>query len=106
MGFCLVLAIVAATLLAFLFQQMWYVSVNKTQVELEKIDAMKAKWKKEGVTRKYVHHYGHGFVQNWQEFLFPEVMAKQTPRDYTREWEAQQKKEKVDEKEPESKKRR
>jgi uncharacterized protein (DUF58 family) len=97
MGFCLVLAMVAVTLLAFLLQQMWFVSVNKTQVELEKIDAVKKRWQKEGVVRKYVHAYGHGFVQNWKEVLFPVDVRKDAPRDYTAEWEAQEKKVKVNE---------
>jgi hypothetical protein len=94
MASCFVLTIVAATLFGFLLQQMWFVSVNKTQVELDKIDALRASWKKEGITRKYVHAYGHGLVQNWMEFLFPAEPRRTVPRDYTAEWEAQEKKEK------------
>jgi hypothetical protein len=106
MGFCLVLAIVAVTLFGFLLQQMWFVSVNKTQVELEKIDAVKAQWKKDGVDRKYVHAYGHGIVQNWKEFLFPSPARRRAPRNYTAELEAQEKKVTRDEKPTETRRAR
>jgi hypothetical protein len=93
-AFFLVLAIVAVTLIGFILQQAYYVSVNKTQIELDKIDEMVGKWKKEGVKKRYVHPYGHGFVQNWREFLFPPHVQRQPRKSYDAEWEAQQKKQK------------
>jgi uncharacterized membrane protein YraQ (UPF0718 family) len=105
--FCLVLAIVAGTLIGFILQQMWYVSVNKTQIELEKIDALKEEWKKAGINKKYVHAYGHGFIQNWKEFLFPGKAKLHEPKSYTAELDADKNPEqKPREKARENKKRR
>jgi hypothetical protein len=81
----IVLAVVAITLWFFLAQQAYFVSKNLTQIELEKIDDLKEKWKKDGVTKKYVHAYSKGFVGNWKALLFPPVVKTHAPRDYSKE---------------------
>jgi hypothetical protein len=77
--------VVALTLWFFILQQFWYISKNLTQIELEKIDTLREKWKEEKVTQKYVHVYNRGFVQNWKEFLFPPVILAHEPLDYSAE---------------------
>lgn len=79
LGIFVILVVIAAALLMFLFQQMYYVSINKTQIELDKIDKVKYKRKQEGVNIPYEHFYDHGFVQNWKEFLFPEKVEEHDP---------------------------
>jgi hypothetical protein len=103
--FCFVLAVVAVTLVAFTAQQMYYISLNRTQVELDKIEIVEEKWKLQGVSRKYVHAYSHGLLQNWREFLFPERMARRQPKEYTAEWEADKEEKKRKERPRQSKTR-
>jgi hypothetical protein len=88
-GFTFVLLIVAVTLMCFLAQQVWYVSVNRTQVELDKIDDLEDEWEAEGKVRTYVHAYDHGLLKNWKAFLFPQGKRRHPPKDYTAEWEEQ-----------------
>jgi hypothetical protein len=80
------LLVVALTLWVFLAQQMYYVSKNVTQIELDKIDDLEEKWRKAKANKKvYVHAYNKGFVENWKAFLFPPVVKKHEPRDYSKE---------------------
>jgi hypothetical protein len=83
--FTVLLGMIAIVLWFFLLQQCYFVSKNITQIELEKIDQVKEKWKKECVKKTYVHAYSKGFVQNWIDFFWPPVVKKQKPRDYRRE---------------------
>jgi hypothetical protein len=88
------LLLVLITLIIFVIQQAWFISVNKTQVELEKIDSVRTAWKEAGVKDyKYVHFYNRGLIENWKEFMFPPKPRNQTPLDYSREvaaWERAQ----------------
>jgi hypothetical protein len=90
--FCAALLMVAITLAAFTGQQMYYISRNRTQVELDKIETIEEQWEVDGIKKKYVHAYDHGLLRNWVEFLFPERMQLREPKDYTEEWEAQEQK--------------
>jgi hypothetical protein len=87
---CLTLAAVGITLIFFVLQQAWYVSINRTQVELDKIDDLTDKWKAKKIDRRYVHAYSRGFFNNWKEFLFPPAVEKHEPRDYSQEFARQQ----------------
>jgi hypothetical protein len=86
-GFCILLSLIVLTLIGF--------------IELEKMDKKVKAWTNTGIKRKYVHAYGHGFVQNWKEFLFLVRPKCQRPTSYADEWRAQEqaKKEKSEEEE-------
>jgi hypothetical protein len=95
--------VVASTLWFFIIQQCWYISKNQTQIELDKIDALKEKWEEAKENRTYVHTYDRGFVQNWREFLFPPVIEEHEPLDYTAEiaeWERKQREKEEKQKKP------
>lgn len=78
-GIFIILAGIAISMTFFLAQQIYYVSKNITQVELDKIDAVKEERAARHITEKYVHFYDNGFVQNWKEVLFPPKVAKHAP---------------------------
>jgi hypothetical protein len=83
-----VLVVIAAFLSAFLIQQIYYQSLNRTQIELDKIQDIE-----EGLGRraadqkgkKYRHAYDRGFVGNWKELLFPSTAASHRRMDYSAE---------------------
>ena len=77
--------VIAVTLIVFIGQQMYYVTVNKTQVELDKIEAVMDAKEKLGDKTPYVHFYDHGIIENWKEFLFPPKIEKHKPMDYSKE---------------------
>lgn len=79
LGIFVMLVVIDAALLMFLVQQLYYVSVNKTQIELDKIDKVKQQRKMAGYNVPYQHFYNHGFFQNWKEFLFPKKVEEHEP---------------------------
>ena len=89
-----VLLVIVVTLVIFIFQQMYFISCNKTQIELDKIDDYKEFMSERGDTSPYVHFYDHGFLANWKEFLFPPKIEKHKPMDYSKEIAQERKKHK------------
>lgn len=79
LGIFVMLVVIAAALMMFLVQQIYYISVNKTQIELDKIDKVKQQRKLAGYNVPYNHFYNHGFIQNWKEFLFPGKVEEHEP---------------------------
>ena len=78
-GIAIVLTGIAVALTIFLAQQMYYVSKNITQIELDKIELVQEEREMRGDKTKYVHFYDNGFVQNWKDVLFPPKIAKHAP---------------------------
>ena len=70
------LVVIILVLLIFVGQQLYYVSVNITQVELDKIDRIKQERLQKGDRTPFVNFYDKGFIQNWKHFLFPSRKAQ------------------------------
>lgn len=75
LGELIMLTGIAVSMSFFLIQQIYYISRNITQVELDKIEM----WKEYNSDKKYVHFYSNGFFENWKEVLFPPKIAKHAP---------------------------
>lgn len=75
----LILTIIAGALMLFLCQQIYFVSINKTQVELDKYEALAYHRKKMGNTEPIKNFYNHGIIENWKEFLFPTRVEEHEP---------------------------
>ena len=71
--------VIIITLVVFILQQMYYISINKTQIELDKYESLAYKRKEANNNTPIVNHYNKGFIQNWKEFLFPTPVAKSKP---------------------------
>ena len=67
----ILLIVIVIALLIFIGQQLYYVSKNITQIELDKYDTLKDKMKESGSDQKIINYYNKGIVENWKEFLFP-----------------------------------
>lgn len=79
LGIFSVLVIITVSLLSFFVQQFYYISVNRTTIELGKIAKVKLQHKLAKYDEPYKHFYDHGFIQNWKEFLFPEKVEEHEP---------------------------
>jgi hypothetical protein len=75
MGAMIILVGIVIFMTAFVGQQVYYISQNLTQVELDKID----EWKELNPGKKYVHMYNKGILQNWKEFCCPPLAEKHPP---------------------------
>lgn len=79
----IMLWVLAVVLFVFVCQQAYYISLNRTQVELDKIE-----WIEEDLDTPYVSHfYDHGLIRNWKDFFYPPYVAKHKPCDYSVEIE-------------------
>jgi hypothetical protein len=70
---------ISISLVFFVGQQMWIISGNVTQLEMDKIGDWKKKQEITGKNAEYVHAYDHGFWRNWKECLWPKRMEKHAP---------------------------
>ena len=74
---CIVLfAVIIITLLVFIAQQLYYISINKTQIELDKYEYEEERRRKNGNKKSVTNFYNKGIIQNWKEFLFPTPVEK------------------------------
>lgn len=81
-GLFFVLTVIALTLSIFLIQQIYYVSKNITQIELDKYEDLQEELSKESPSKEVVNMYTKGFWGNWKAFLFPPKVEKRTPLQY------------------------
>ena len=65
---------------------MYYISINKTQIELDKYESLAYKRKQEHNTTPIVNYYNKGFIQNWKDFLFPTPVPKSKPWKPDKHW--------------------
>ncbi|OHT02120.1 hypothetical protein TRFO_07326 [Tritrichomonas foetus] len=72
----ILLFVIAIALIFFLAQQMYFVSINKTQVELEKYDYLTELRREKGDYTPVVNIYDKGIIGNWKELLFPTRKAE------------------------------
>lgn len=71
-AFCILLfLLIIIFLLFFVLQQIYYISIGKTQVELDKWDELYHRMKDNKEKKEIQNAYNHGIIQNWKEFLFP-----------------------------------
>lgn len=78
-GCSILLLVVVLTLFFFIFQQCYYISINKTQVELDKYEIELEERKKNKDLNPIINIYDKGFFKNWKEFLFPSKILKHEP---------------------------
>lgn len=79
----IILGIMTIALICFVLQQAYYISINKTQVELDKYDDVNYEREQRGIKETYKNPYNKGFIQNWKEFIFPPTPELREPRDWT-----------------------
>lgn len=77
----LLLVVVALSLIFFFCQQCYFISINVTQIELDKYDYVKEMRKRAGNNTPVANFYNKGFVENWKHFLFPEKPKEHEPID-------------------------
>lgn len=82
-GALIILIFVTAFLLVFIIQQAYFISINKTQIELEKYEAVSKERQKQGIKEKISNFYSKGLISNWSQFWFPPE-AQTRPR---KKWE-------------------
>ena len=58
-------------LLFFALQQMYFISINVTQIERGKYADIEARRKRSRIYEPVINIYDKGFIGNWLEFLFP-----------------------------------
>lgn len=64
-----VLIAVSMSLVSYLCHQLYYISHNVLQIELDKFDREQRRRRKRGITSPVTNSYDRGFVENWKEFL-------------------------------------
>lgn len=62
-------------LIFFTLQQMYYISKNITQIELDKYEYASSENDKGPIS----NYYDKGLLKNWIEFIFPPKIAKHEP---------------------------
>lgn len=77
-----VLTVIAFVLTMFLFQQLYYISKNITQIELDKYDMVKEEMIKNKINTPIINKYSKGFWGNWKAFIFPPKVEKHQPMEY------------------------
>ena len=65
------LLFVSFMLLFFILQQIYYISKNLTQIELDKYEEVEYTFKIKGINKPISNFYNKGLINNWKEFLFP-----------------------------------
>lgn len=83
----MILSAIAVVLVFFVAQVCYYISINITQIEIEKYDAVKEYRKEIGNKVPVRNAYSKGFVGNWKAFLFPPKVQKHQPMEYSMEKE-------------------
>ena len=77
-NFCcaLMFLVIILSLFVFIIQQIFNISQNKTQIELDKYNAERQKRKENGDRTPIRNFYDKGIIVNWLEFLFPSSVPK------------------------------
>lgn len=79
--------IVVISLLVFIFQQAYHISINVTQIESEKLLEEKELRERNGDFSEVVNIYDKGILRNWFYFLFPKsVEISSEPWTPNEEW--------------------
>lgn len=78
----LLLTVMDFSLVFFLFQIIFLISLNKTQIEVAKLRHINSIRKQRGINTRVKNFYDRGFLQNWKECLFPPKIDKRRPRSW------------------------
>ncbi|KAH0790085.1 DHHC zinc finger domain containing protein [Histomonas meleagridis] len=78
-----ILSVIVVVLTFFVGQVCYFISINVTQIEIDKYEAVKEYRAKIGNKEPVRNFYSKGFIGNWKSFWFPPKIVKHQPMEYS-----------------------